>query len=213
MKKILFYDTETTGLPLWSQPSEHPDQPRVVQLAALLCDEETGDELQQMDMIVLPDGWRIPDEVAALHGITTERAMDEGIAAGHVLEHFIDLWKESDLRGGHNESFDMRMLRIEIMRNPVYSMQSIGDPAVPFADYWKTAPAYCTQTNSTKIVNLPPTPRMVAAGRRGPKSPNLGEAYEFFTGQKLDGAHDAMVDVRGAKAVYYGIKNHLKQAA
>ena len=40
MKKILFYDTETTGLPLWSQPSEHPDQPRVVQLAALLCDEE-----------------------------------------------------------------------------------------------------------------------------------------------------------------------------
>lgn len=213
MKKILFYDTETTGLPLWSQPSEHPDQPRVVQLAALLCDEETGEDLQQMNMIVLPDGWTIPAEVAAVHGITTERAMDEGIAAGHVLEHFIELWKEADQRSGHNESFDMRMLRIEIMRSPVYSMQSIGDPAVPFADYWKTASAYCTQTNSTKIVNLPPTPKMVAAGRRGPKSPNLGEAYEFFTGQKLDGAHDAMVDVRGAKAVYYGIKNHLKKAA
>ena len=213
MKKILFYDTETTGLPLWSQPSEHPDQPRVVQLAALLCDEESGEDLQQMNMIVLPDGWTIPAEVAAVHGITTERAMDEGIAAGHVLEHFIDLWKDADLRSGHNESFDMRMLRIEIMRSPVYSMQSIGDPAVPFADYWKAAPAYCTQTNSTKIVNLPPTPKMVAAGRRSPKSPNLGEAYEFFTGQKLDGAHDAMVDVRGAKAVYYGIKNHLKQAA
>jgi DNA polymerase-3 subunit epsilon len=213
MKKILFYDTETTGLPLWSQPSEHPDQPRVVQLAALLCDEETGEDLRQMNMIVLPEGWTIPSEVAAVHGITTERAMDEGIAASHVLEHFFDLWTGADLRGGHNESFDMRMLRIEIMRSPVYSMQSIGDPAMPFADYWKTAPAFCTQTNSTKIVNLPPTPKMVAARRMGPKSPNLGEAYEFFTGQKLEGAHDARVDVRGAKAVYYGIKNHLKLAA
>ena len=24
---ILFFDTETTGLPLWREPSDHPDQP------------------------------------------------------------------------------------------------------------------------------------------------------------------------------------------
>lgn len=211
MKNILFYDTETTGLPIWSQPSEHPDQPRVVQLAAVLCDEETGEELQEMNMIILPDGWTIPDEVASVHGITTERAMDEGVAAGYAVDHFIELWKEADQRGGHNESFDMRMLRIELMRSPIYSMQAVGE--LPFADYWKQAPAYCTQTNSTKIVNLPPTAKMLAARRKGPKSPNLGEAYEFFTGRKLEGAHDAMVDVRACKAVYYGIKNHLQQAA
>jgi DNA polymerase-3 subunit epsilon len=77
MKTILFYDTETTGLPLWNLPSEHPEQPRVLQLAALLCDEATGEDLQQMNMIILPDGWTVPDEVAAIHGITTERAMAE----------------------------------------------------------------------------------------------------------------------------------------
>jgi DNA polymerase-3 subunit epsilon len=81
MKTILFYDNETTGLPLWNLPSEHPDQPRVTQLAALLCDEATGADLQQMNMIILPDGWTIPIELQEMTGITMERAMAEGVAA------------------------------------------------------------------------------------------------------------------------------------
>lgn len=211
MKTIFFYDTETTGLPLWSIPSEHPDQPHVCQIAAELCVEETGETLQQMNMIILPDGWTIPDEVAAIHGITTERALAEGVAADLAYRHFIELWMESNLRCGHNESFDMRMVRIQLMRHAHYSGAQVGD--LMFADYWKAAPAYCTQGNSTRIINLPPTAKMVKAKRMGPKSPNLGEAYEFFTGEKLEGAHDAMVDVRAAKAVYYGIKKHLAAAA
>jgi DNA polymerase-3 subunit epsilon len=213
MKTILFYDTETTGLPLWNLPSEHPEQPRVCQLAAELCVEETGETLRELNMIILPNGWTIPDEAAAVHGISTERALAEGVAADQVIDLFVDLWADASLRAGHNESFDMRMLRIELMRHPYHSMQSIGTPPLSFPDYWKAAPAYCTQSNSTKICNLPPTPKMVKARRMGPKSPNLGEAYEFFTGQKLDGAHDAMVDVRAAKAVYYGIKRHQAQVA
>lgn len=216
MKKILFYDTETSGLPLWNQPSEHPDQPRVVQLAAELCNEETGETLRQMNMIILPNGWTIPDDVAAVHGITTERALAEGVAADLVVADFIELWKDADLRAGHNESFDMRMVRIELMRHAVLSMETVGPgdgPEVSFADYWKAAPAYCTQGNSVKIINLPPTEKMRKAKRFGPKSPNLGEAYQFFTGKPLEGAHDAMVDVRACKAVYYGIKAHQAQAA
>jgi DNA polymerase-3 subunit epsilon len=63
-------------------------------------------------------------------------------------------------------------------------------------------------TNSARIVNLPPTPKMVAAKRMGPKSPNLAEAYEFFTGTKLEGAHNAWVDIMAAKTVYYALKSH-----
>lgn len=36
--KAIVYDTETTGLPLFSQPSEDPRQPHIVQLAAIVVD-------------------------------------------------------------------------------------------------------------------------------------------------------------------------------
>lgn len=38
MNPALFFDTETTGLPLFEQPSEDPRQPHIVQLAACLVD-------------------------------------------------------------------------------------------------------------------------------------------------------------------------------
>ena len=210
MKTIIFLDTETNGLPNWGVPSSDPSQPHVTQLAAELCVEETGETLMAMDMIIRPDGWEIPQELQELTGITMERAMREGRPAGEVMATFFGMWSGADLRAAHNESFDMRMLRIEIMRDPFLSMQAVG--GIPFADYWKSAPAYCTQGNSVKICNLPPTPKMVAARRKGPKSPNLAEAYKFFTGEDLVGAHDAKVDIMACKAVYYGIKRHLALA-
>ncbi|MGT2505723.1 hypothetical protein [Cupriavidus basilensis] len=85
-----------------------------------------------------------------------------------ALALLIGLWRKADLRVAHNESFDARMIRIEMMR--------MLDHDAPIHDQWKATPAFCTQSKSTKIINLPPTEKMLAAGRRTPKSPNLGEA-------------------------------------
>jgi len=49
---------------------------------------------------------------------------------------------------------------------------------------------------------------MIAAGRTNFKNPNLGEAYKFFTGKDLEGAHNAMVDVKACIEVYFGILDH-----
>lgn len=204
MNLSLAYDTETSGLPLWDKPSEDPAQPRIIQLAADLFDDETGNTLAGMNLIIKPDGWTIPAEIEELTGITNEMANLVGVPIGAALDMFLDLWGRASLRVAHNESFDMRMVRIEIMRSP-YSQE--------FADHWKAAPAFCTQGKSTKIINLPPTPKMIAAGRKHAKSPNLGEAYEFFTGKKLEGAHNAAVDLAACKEVYYGIKKHESVAA
>lgn len=207
MKTIITYDTETTGFPEWSKPSEDPCQPRIIQIAAELCDEETGKTIQKMCQIIKPDGWIIPEEIQQLTGITMEIANTEGVPIERVLNEFIEMWKTSDLRVAHNESFDMRMIRIELMRHSVYSMAAVGDES--FADYWKKSASFCTQGQSTKIINLPPTEKMLAAKRKTPKPPNLGEAFQFFTGTKLEGAHNAEVDVMACKTVYFGIKKHL----
>lgn len=200
MKTALFYDTETTGLPLYREPSTHPDQPRVTQLAAELCIEETGETIAEMDFIILPAGWTIPQEVANLTGLTTELALVQGVPIDTVLPEFVELWKRAGMRVAHNEQFDQRLLRIELVRSPMYAGQIVN--GVPFADHWKAAPAFCTQGASTKIVN---------AGRpkgEKAKTASLREAYMHFTGKTLDGAHNARVDVRACKEVYYAIKRH-----
>lgn len=40
--KVLFYDTETSGMPLFDQPSSDPRQPHIVQLAAALVMRATA---------------------------------------------------------------------------------------------------------------------------------------------------------------------------
>lgn len=201
----LIYDTETTGLPKWSEPSEHPDQPRVVQLCAELVDRESREVVAAMHSIIKPDGWTVPDEVAAIHGISTAKAEAVGNRIDIVLPMFMEMWERASLRVAHNESFDMRMMRIEIMRCPTREVEQ--------ADHWKVGPAFCTMANSTKILNLPPTGKMIATGRKGPKPPNLAEAYQHFTGTPLVNAHNATADTAACRAVYFALMDLEHQRA
>lgn len=203
MRTALFYDTETQGLPLFNEPSEDPRQPHIVQIAACLVDLDKRETISSMDVIVEPDGWTIPDEVAAIHGITTEHAQAFGVSESMAVGMFMSLWERCQRRIAHNESFDARILRIALMRHE--------DPEI--ADRWKAGHAECTQLLSTPILKLPPTAKMIAARRNHHKSANLGEAYQFFTGKPLDGAHRAIVDVTACMDVYFAIQDRTLAAA
>lgn len=205
MPLALIYDTETTGLPKWSDPSEHPDQPRVVQLCAELVDQDSREVVAALHSIIKPNGWTVPDEVAAIHGITTEKAEAVGIPMPRVIELFMDMWNRAFMRVAHNESFDARMMRIEIMRDAGGSPED--------ADRWKEGKAFCTMTNSTKIINLPPSEKMIAAGRRGPKPPSMAEAYQHFTGKPLENAHNATADTAACRAVFFALMDLERQRA
>jgi DNA polymerase-3 subunit epsilon len=208
MNPVLFYDTETTGLPLFKDPSDHPGQPHIVQLAALLVDPESRETIASMDVIVRPDGWTIPEEVAAVHGITTEIAEAVGITEKQAVETFIELWRgPGRTRIGHNEQFDARIVRIALKR----FVDTPGE-VLPMSDEWKGAPAECTARMSTPICALPPTEKMVRAGFNKFKTPNLGEAYRHFTGRELQNAHSAMADVRACRDVYFAIQDMRKAA-
>lgn len=199
MNLITFYDLETTGLPMFSKPSEDPRQPHIVQLAAVLIDVDTRKHVSSMNVIVRPDGWVIPEDVSSIHGITTEIASDVGVSESMALGMFLSLWGEGKaiqrVRVAHNESFDARIIRIAALR---YEDADL-------ADQWKAARAECTARMSTPLCALPPTAKMRAAGRNHHKTPNLGEAYKYFTGRDLEGAHDAMVDVLACVDIYFGI--------
>lgn len=207
MNLALFYDTETTGLPLFGEPSEHPDQPHIVQLAACLVDLDTRQTVAGMDVIICPDGWTIPDNVAAVHGITTEHAEAVGISEKLAVEMFMALWAgPGRTRIAHNESFDARILRIALKR-----LFDKPDEVLPISDEWKAGTAECTARLATPICALPPTEKMKAAKRFHHKTPNLTEAYRHFAGKELENAHSAMADVLACRDVYFAIQD-MKEA-
>ena len=206
--KILSYDTETTGLPDWNQPSESPQQPHLVEIAALLFDGMR--EVDRFHAIVRPDGWSIPEEVAKIHGITTERAMDEGVPEFEAIAGFLALHARADMRVAHNESFDARILRIALKR---YGNGETGwdmltqDERDVIADQFKAAPSYCTSNAAKPLMKLPPTPKMLASPRfrNSFKQPNLQEAHQHFIGEGFDGAHGALADALACARVYFAL--------
>lgn len=200
MNLALVFDTETTGLPAYKLPSNDPCQPHLVQLAAILVDLDTRETQQSMDVIIRPNGWVIPDEVSAIHGITQDHAEEVGVSECTALMLFMDLFNEVRPRIAHNEPFDARIIRIALKRY-------IGDYE---ADVWKNGARECTARLSSKIVALPPTEKMLAKNMCWNKTPTLGEAYEFFTGKALEGAHSAMVDTKACLEVYYGVQDHIE---
>jgi DNA polymerase-3 subunit epsilon len=195
MNLAIFYDTETTGLPLFKEPSEHPDQPHIVQLAACVVDLDTQDVINSMNVIIKPDGWTIPDEVSAIHDITTEHALQAGIPETEAIDQFLALWS-GRLRIGHNEQFDARIIRIALKR--------FKNEAT--ANNWKLGSADCTAKLATPICALPPTEKMRAVGRTHFKTPNLAEAYRHFMDSEMENAHNAMADVNACMKVYFAIK-------
>jgi len=201
MKLIYGYDFETTGFPLWSKPSSDPGQPHIVQCAAVMVDADTRQVVHSFDLIAKPGNWEIPEEASNVHGITTERALQVGIPENHITWTLWEFHRAASLRVGHNQPFDARIMRIALNR-----LEGLDDAMYEtMAESWKEADTYCTQSKSTPILKLPPTEKMLAAGRKGNKTANLREAYQHFTGRPLENAHSAMADAVATMAVYWGI--------
>lgn len=178
------WDTETTGIPDWQSPSDAEHQPHLVEIGALLCDAH-GVIVDRFSAIIRPDGWVIPDDVAAIHGITTERAMDEGIPEIEAVDAFLALHAQADRRVAHSANFDNRIMRIAISR---YHGKAC-------ADIFKAGDSYCTAQKSREVVNLPKK-----------KLPTLGEAFKHFTGKDLVEAHRAMPDALACARVYFALQ-------
>lgn len=188
---ILFFDTETTGFFDDRLPVDHEAQPYIVQLAAQLC-EEDGSAVAGFCFIIA-NNVDIPERAAAVHGITTEKAAQFGIEPEYAMFAFEHLYRRADLVCAHNIKFDKGVMEVAIARH-----------------YGKTMPLrkplFCTMEAASPIIKLPPTEKMRAAGFDKPKPPKLEECIQHFFDEKLEGAHDAMVDVIACRRVYLHLK-------
>src|SRR5574337_728286 len=106
---ILFFDTETTGLPDFKAPHDAEKQPHIVQLAGILCDDD-GSVISKLSMI-LDNGVVIPEVASNIHGITTARAAKFGCPPTVALAPFFHLWVQADVVVAHNIEFDIFLLK------------------------------------------------------------------------------------------------------
>ena len=185
MSTIFIYDTETTGIPDWSTPSGDESQPHIVQIAAVLADSETREVIDSLEFIIKPDGWEIPAETAAIHGITTERALEVGVDEKEALEKFLKL-RGDHLRVAYNKTFDQRIVRIACKR-----FMSEED-----SEKWAVKDDHeCAMRMAQKVM--------------GGKNPKLCDAYLHFTGNLLEDAHSAMADTLACMEVYFASKDEI----
>jgi len=188
-ERLFFFDTETTGLPRrWDLPltlQTLDNWPRMVQFAWLLCDS-AGNELAAANRLIRPQGYLIPAEASRVHGITTERALEEGVPLADALAEALPHIATATGVIAHNISFDENILGAECLR--------LGHPH-PLRD----KALRCTMKESTTFCALP--------GRRtGYKYPSLTELHRVLFRKTFVDAHDALADVRACKSAFYELR-------
>jgi len=190
---ILFFDTETTGKADFRSEPDAPHQPRLVQFAALLCNER-GETVSSVDLIVRPEGFTIPDSASSIHGITTEIATKNGVDCSVARSIYRRWWEASSVVVAHNIQFDLLIMDGELFRK--------AGGRKPWGEVRDT---FCTMEAMTPICNIP--------GPYGPKWPKLQEAHKHAFGKEFDGAHDALADARACKDLYFWILSRQKKDA
>jgi DNA polymerase-3 subunit epsilon len=189
---LLFIDTETTGLPDFKKPADDPSQPRVCSFAALVTDN-TGTVINGFASLIKPDNWPAIDPKAfETHGLTLEHCDRYGVPAAIVFAVAEKMMGAADRRIGHNISFDLKILRGELRR-------------AGLDDHYDKERDYCTMHKSRDLCQVPPTDKMMAAGRKGFKVPSLEEAYQHFFGKPIVNPHTALADVRACMKIYFAI--------
>lgn len=193
----LFIDTETTGLPLNDNLpyTDLKNWPYLVQVALIIEDDNYG-ILAKRNIILKPDGYTIPESATKIHGISNEIAVKNGEDRDKVIS-FLDLaLYKSDIIIGHNVSFDLNVIKSEIIRIKGIENALFKKKKHIVIDTMKMGRNIC------KIPNLPFQTRLSLPN----KYPKLDELYYKLFNKHFNNQHDAMADVQAAYDCYYELK-------
>jgi hypothetical protein len=179
--KVLIVDTETTGLPIsytinaFDKPNNWP---HLVSLSWALLDTENMKISSNYSSYVIPDGWTIPPEVTAIHGISEEMARTDGNSLNHVIDMFMSV--PCDIIVSHNSNFDKNVIINAIVHDLGIHYENEEDVI--------REPFLCSMKASTDICKI--------QTRRGYKWPKLSELYYHVMKKHIpvETEHQALFD-------------------
>lgn len=182
----LFFDTETVGLPKnYKAPvTDLKNWPRMVQIAWILCNEK-GKRIETQNYIIKPENFIIPIEASNIHGISTEKANNEGRDLKTVLLEFNDLIEQSEYIIAHNISFDEKIIGSEFIRKNIFTN-------------FEKKKKLCTMKSATNYCRIP--------GYYGFKWPKLEELHLRLFNESFEGAHDAYADIDATERCFWKMR-------
>jgi len=176
---FLLFDTETSGLYNYDLPSNHKDQPYLLQIAYQVITDDPWVIQKETNKIIYYENICIPEETQNVHGINPEICKNKGIDPKIVLQELIDDVNNFNVNMlvAHNIRFDYEVLKSALIRNEM-SLDSIKDTEL-----------FCTSDGFKNVTKL-----LMGNGKY--KRPSLQELHYHLFHDTFDDGHDAMQDVR-----------------
>jgi DNA polymerase-3 subunit alpha len=172
--RILFFDTETNGLPKqWTaSPYKIDNWPTVISLAWQRW--ETNDLgplfVDKGDYLIKPSDSIVWDsEAEKIHGISQKHANEHGRLPSEVFPEFVNIVRSVDLIVAHNIQFDKTVILAEMIR--------LNSRLV--MDWWPRF-EYCTCDGTKTLCALPPPLGKPIRPNDPYKKPKLIELYKYL---------------------------------
>jgi DNA polymerase III epsilon subunit-like protein len=182
----LVIDTETSGLMDYKRPADAPGQPRVAAVAFIRLSESLVVE-REYDRLILPTDWEVLEDTTAIHGLTMERLMSEGVPIEEVLNVYEQEITQGRAVVAHGAQFDLKMMRSELRR--------AGRP-----DLFEETANICLMRSARPFAKKIGR-ELVKAGGSNKGWPKLSDLCAFL-GIEQGEEHEALDDARAAAACF-----------
>jgi DNA polymerase III epsilon subunit-like protein len=197
--KVLIFDTETTGLPktkLIHQESLN-QWPHIVQFSYIIYDMKENAIVLSRDFLVkMNSDVFIPIESTNIHGITDAMSQEKGENIQVILNEFFYYLRDVDLLVGHNISFDINMIYVELLRIiyfKKYSHEHISGYKADLHFLTNFKNIYCTMQESIDLCAI--KVKDLKSGREYNKYPRLSELHEKLFQVVPQNLHNSLIDI------------------
>jgi len=173
---LVCFDTETTGLDV---QKEH-----IIQLSLVKFDTDTWERIDTRDWYILPEGeFTIPAEAEAVHHISKDFLLENGVSLRSVYDELIAFTNDCDMLSYNGNGYDAPIL--------YYNLKRLGLSFDFEHRIWYDAlllerihTAGMVNENGEKVHN------------------NLTAAYTRYYGHPFEGAHNSLDDVLATIEVF-----------
>lgn len=197
--RLLVLDTETTGLPKskFISPYTLHLWPNIVQFSFIIYDTDLNKNVEMYDYIIkMKHGVIIPEESINIHGITNEDSALRGVELEGVFDEFFYYLQTVDKLIGHNISFDINMIRIELLRiidsNKNLSSEELKLYKQKLHYITSFDKISCTLQDSITLCNITAVNKF---GKTYLKYPQLSELHKKLFDTEPNHLHNSLYDI------------------